>query len=77
MLTPEGLSVEEAHARIEKALTIIYEAGQIDGHHHKMWVIDQVVRHLMGDDYEDWVAEYQGDPDDDANYYYWDEGVCP
>ncbi len=77
MLVPEGLSVEEYEARIQKALEVIYNLGQVDGSHHKTWVLDQVVRHLMGDDYEDWVAEYEGDPDDYANYYSWDEGICP
>jgi hypothetical protein len=75
MLVPDGLSIEEAEARIQKALETIYSYGQTDGDHHKMWVIDQVVRALMGEDYEAWVAEYEGDPDDENNYYSWDEGT--
>lgn len=30
--------------KIEKALKIAWEFGQIDGSHHKTWVIDQMVR---------------------------------
>jgi hypothetical protein len=32
----------------EAALTIINLYGQIDGEHHKQWVIDQVARILLG-----------------------------
>lgn len=77
MLIPEGLSIEQAEIRIGAALEKIYRYGQIDGGHHKMWVLDQVVRALMGEDYAEWVAEYEGDPDDDADHYFWDEGICP
>lgn len=34
--------------RIEKALEVAYRCGTIDGGHHKMWVIDQMVRELTG-----------------------------
>lgn len=77
MLTPDGLSNEEAHARIQKALELMYTLGQIDGDHHKAWVIDRVVRALTGDDYAAWVADYEGDPEDYENYFQWDEGICP
>ncbi len=29
------------------------------------------------DEYLAWRREYEGDPDDDENYYEWDEGVVP
>lgn len=32
---------------IEKALEYAYRYGQIDGAHHKQWVIDQMVRALL------------------------------
>lgn len=35
-------------ARIAKALEFASEYGTIDGAHHKMWVIDQMVRALTG-----------------------------
>jgi hypothetical protein len=34
--------------RIERALDFAVRYGQIDGDHHKMWVIDQMVRALTG-----------------------------
>jgi hypothetical protein len=39
---------EMANERIEKALELARQDGQIDGAHHKMWVIDQMVRALTG-----------------------------
>ena len=34
--------------RIESALNLARSYGSIDGDHHKMWVIDQMVRALTG-----------------------------
>lgn len=34
--------------RIEKALAVAIKYGLTDGAHHKMWVIDQMVRALTG-----------------------------
>lgn len=58
--------------RIEDALGFAWQYGQIDGNHHKMWVIDQIVRVLLGDGYEKWVEEYEGDDE-----YEWDVGIAP
>lgn len=58
--------------RIEDALDLAWQYGQIDGGHHKMWVIDQMVRVLLGDEYEKWVQEYEGDDE-----YEWDVGIAP
>lgn len=33
---------------IDKVRNIAYEYGQIDGAHHKTWVIDQMIRELLG-----------------------------
>jgi hypothetical protein len=41
--------------KIEKALEIALRYGQIDGSHHRVWVIDQMVRELLGAGYEEWV----------------------
>jgi hypothetical protein len=61
---------------IEKALEIAFMYGQIDGDHHKAWVIDQMVRALAGDDYDAWVSTYRGYPED-LEQYTWDEGIAP
>ena len=63
--------------RIEKALKVAWEFGQINGSRHKMWVIDQIVRVLCGDEekYRDWVETYETSYGED--YYVWDIGVAP
>ena len=64
--------------RIEAALDLAWQYGQIDGSHHKMWVIDQMVRVLCGSEavYEKWVGEYTK-PIRDNDYYEWDCGIAP
>lgn len=64
---------------INKALQIAYDYGQVDGGHHKMWVIDQMVRALLGDtfEYTQWVKVYQHLDVDGEPQYEWDEGVAP
>ena len=63
--------------RIEGALSIAWSYGQIDGSHHKMWVIDQMVRALCGseEEYVKWVEEYEAPLLGD--YYKWDIGIAP
>lgn len=39
---------KELHARAEAALEVAVKFGGIDGAHHKMWVLDQVIRYLCG-----------------------------
>lgn len=68
-ITDEGsLTPEE---RIEKALNFAITYGQTDGSHHKMWVIDQIVRALVPD-YEAFRKDYEEDGE-----YEWDEGIAP
>lgn len=64
--------------KIKKALNIAWQYGQIDGSHHKMWTIDQMVRALCGskEEYEKWVNKYE-EPLEDGDYYTWDEGIAP
>lgn len=45
--------------RVVRALTVFFKYGQIDGSHHKAWAIDQAVRELTGDRYEDLIDHYQ------------------
>lgn len=53
--------LKEKDKEIEKALEIAFQYGQIDGDHHKTWVIDQMVRILTGDKYNEFVKEYETD----------------
>lgn len=59
-------------ACIQDALDVIEQYGQIDGAHHKAWVIDQVVRALTDEGYDAWVTAYTQDGE-----YAWDEGIAP
>lgn len=62
--------------KIQAALAMIGEFGGYDGGHHKQWVIDQVVRILTGDEYDDWIIDYCGG-ENGPDTYEWDEGIPP
>jgi hypothetical protein len=61
---------------VAAALEIIERYGGIDGEHHKMWVIDQIARALLGDAYPQWVVDMKAG-EDGPNTYDWDEGIAP
>ena len=63
--------------RIKEALSLAWQYGQIDGSHHKTWVIDQMVRALCGSqkEYDKWVEVYE--TPDGQDYYEWDTGIAP
>ena len=63
-------------AKIKEALDLAINYGTIDGAHHKMWVIDQIVRTLTGKHYKA-VIEASCNGEDGANTYEWDEGIAP
>lgn len=64
--------------RIAQALVRIMHYGGFDGAHHKQWVLDQVARDLLGNEYEDWVARYEeADPETGEKKYEWDVGIPP
>jgi hypothetical protein len=65
----------KAEDRIAKALGwAMY--GSFDGEHHKMWAIDQMVRALTGDGYDEWVRQFE-DGEDGPKTYEWDTGIAP
>ena len=69
-----------ANKRIIKALDLAWQYGQIDGSHHRIWVIDQMVRALCGseEEYKKWVANYEEpESDEPDDYYPWDTGIAP
>lgn len=47
----------------QKALDLAFSYGQIDGSHHKTWTIDQMVRALTGENYEDFINFYRFAPE--------------
>jgi len=64
-------SKQELKTRILASVELIQKYGPIDGGHHKMWVLDQVLRTLLDKSYDDFVKEYSTDG------YEWDEGIAP
>lgn len=62
--------------RITAALDLAVRYGQIDGDHHKAWVIDQIVRVLTGEGYERLIRE-ANDGEDGPDTYSWNTGIAP
>lgn len=62
--------------KIKEALVLALRYGGIDGDHHKAWVIDQMVRVLTGDAYEQ-VVEAACSGEDGPHTYTWREGIPP
>ena len=50
----------------------LLDFGQIDGSQHKAWVIDQMARLFLKDEYDEFVKEYKNDGE-----YEWDLGIAP
>lgn len=65
-----------AEERVEKAIAIAIRYGGIGEAHHKAWVIDQMVRVLAGENYEQIIRE-ANEGDDGPNTYDWDTGIIP
>jgi hypothetical protein len=57
---------------VETAVEIIERYGMIDGAHHKQWILDQILRTLLGDGYEKWIEKYNV-----PEYQPWDTGITP
>lgn len=77
---------------IAGALKVASEYAMYDGDHHKMWVIDQMVRHLTGcpveqrtaKDYRGQEYSYEALGESEAYREFvgddeddWDEGIAP
>lgn len=62
---------KDIQSRIGRAIEVACRFGQIDGSHHKAWVIDQMVRELTGEKYAEVIKTSCGDD------YSWDEGIAP
>lgn len=63
--------VDEATSREGQVLYLLSKHGQTDGAHHKAWVIDQVARTLLGDQYDNWIAAMAADG------LTWSNGIVP
>ncbi len=62
----------EPGQRIDNALMIAGQYGQIEGGHHRQWVIDQMVRALLESHYEEWIESYL-----ENGEYWWETGIAP
>ena len=62
--------------KIMRIMHFVEAYGGIDGAHHKQWVIDQITRIALEDDYADWVERYQAGVDG-PHTYEWDQGIAP
>ena len=72
--------MNEMKERIDKALELAWQYGQIDGSHHRVWAIDQMVRALIGneEDYKKWVEAYEAPlSENEDDRYEWDTGIIP
>jgi hypothetical protein len=67
---------ETTEDRVQLAQELILDCGQIDGEHHKQWVLDQVLRLLAGDAYGEAIDQYRVGEDGPSTYE-WDEGIAP
>ncbi len=55
------------------ALDVVLQYGQHAGEgHHQTWIIDQMVRALLGEAYAEWVQSFT-----DGGNYTWHEGIAP
>jgi hypothetical protein len=66
-------TLEAKLALARKAAELAWRYGMIDGAHHKQWVIDQMLRTILGDEYDAWVREHNGN----VQYDPWDRGIAP
>jgi hypothetical protein len=62
---------EAAEQREGHVLYLLCNYGQTDGAHHKAWLIDQIARTLLGDQYGAWIASMTADG------LIWDTGIVP
>lgn len=75
IIRPERLPDTDTD-RIELAAEMLLHNGGFDGDHHKMWAIDQALRLLLGDRYDQAIAEWR-DGEDGPETYDWDTGIAP
>lgn len=62
--------------RISEAVELGFDFGSYDGSHHKMWVIDQMLRILLEDKYNSRVADWE-EGEEGPYTYEWDTGIAP
>lgn len=59
---------------VMEAVDVALRYGMVDGAHHKQWVIDQMLRRLLGNEYPLYVGSVRSVSGDWRD---WDEGMAP
>ena len=67
-----SMDTENLETKVQNAIDIAVETMSADGDHHKVWGLDQVVKTLAGDQYEDIVKKFEEETGST-----WDHGVQP
>lgn len=67
---------KDAIQRRDEALELAGRFGHLQESHHQAWVIDQMCRVLLGDEYCAWVAEMKAG-EDGPDTYTWETGIAP
>lgn len=71
-MSPMSAVVREVLLQKDQAVGVAEKYGNIEGEQHKQWVIDQMLRCLLSESYDQWRIEQEeetGEP--------WDTGVAP
>ena len=55
-----------------RVLDLIYHHGQPDNSHHEAWLLNEIVKELTGDSYDNWVYKYENETGCE-----WEEGISP
>jgi hypothetical protein len=67
---------KDATERRDEALALAKRFGGVQESHHQAWLLDQMCRVLLGDEYPQWVAEFEAG-EDGAQTYQWQTGIAP
>ena len=71
-----GMQRDAINSSICDARDFAYRYGGIEGSHHKQWVIDQMLRKMLGpEEYATFVAEYGDEPGYEGEP--WNKGIAP
>jgi hypothetical protein len=70
--------LEVTQDKIAEALSLLWCYGQYEGDtQRQVWLLDQVVRELTGDQYDDWVRKRTGNDGSFPNKLPWSTGTSP
>ena len=67
---------KDAIERRDEALALAKRFGGIQESHHQSWLLDQMCRVLLGDEYPQWVAEFEAG-DNGPKTHQWQSGIAP